>query len=272
MAESRDLLVVGAGALGGRVAALWRAAHPDARVVAETRTDARHAALSALGVDTRMRDEPSPPPFAHVLLAIPASAPEYSRECERAACLWNGAGALVLTSSTAVYAQGNGELFPEEAPLSASSRAGRLLAAERVTLDAGGCVVRLAGLYDRERGPHRIYLRTPASPRRPDGLVNLLHYDDAAALCVAALERGEAGGIYLGCDNAPITRQDLASAACELERVLSGGDPAQACRFTGKAGPIGRRCDSTKTRQRLDWTPRHVSFVAWVESASTPRE
>ena len=136
------------------------------------------------------------------------------------------------------------------------------VAAEEPIRAAGGIVVRLAGLYDFDRGPHRVFLRNETSPRRPDGLLNLLHYDDAAALCVAALARGEPGSVYLGCDDQPLTRQALVDAALESDLY----DGALRCAFSGEDGPIGRRCNSAETRRLLDWRPAHSGFRAWLRS------
>jgi len=257
-------LIIGAGSLGGRVGARWRERYPDATVLAETRSPTRHANLRAAGMQVRTREEPPPAAFPNVLCSVPASQPDYAAECARAVELWNGRGTLVITSSTAVYAESQGHRCAEDSALATNDRAQRLLTAERAVVDAGGAVVRLAGLYDENRGPHRVYLRQAESARRPDGLVNLVHYDDAAELCALALETGEPRGVYMGCDNAPITRADLASAAASAERKRTAAREVRACSFTGTDGPIGRRCDSTETRRRLGWLPRHASFLDWA--------
>ncbi len=153
----------------------------------------------------------------------------------------------------------------EGSPLADSPRARRLREAEDRLLAAGAVVVRLAGLYDHDRGPHRAYLRTRTSPRRPDGLVSLIHYDDAAELCVRASNLGRAGAIYLGCDDQPITRQELVRAVVRSPRYRSAKEPPQACQFTGADGPLGRRCDSTWTRQALGWEPTHRRFLDWID-------
>jgi nucleoside-diphosphate-sugar epimerase len=264
VADNRDsdLLIVGAGSLGGRVGAVWREWHPDAEVLAETRSEQRHAQLKLTGMNTRLRDDEPPHAFSNLLFSMPASQPDYASECARAAALWNGAGNLVITSSTAVYAESEGNPCTETSALAENERAERLLACERIVLDANGVVVRLAGLYDESRGPHRVYLRKSESPRRPDGLVNLVHYDDAALLCALALEKGEPRAVYIGCDNAPIARSELVAAA--VERAIAGGEEARACVFTATDGPLGRRCDSSWTRQVLGWSPHHASFTDWA--------
>ena len=86
--------------------------------------------------------------------------------------------------------------------------------------------------------------------------VNLLHYDDAASLVVAALTQGSKGAVYLGCDNNPRTRQALADAA---GAVLGG-----KCKFTGGAdspGGSGRAMNNAWTREALGgWEPQWSTF------------
>jgi nucleoside-diphosphate-sugar epimerase len=245
------------------VVRLWCEAHGPSSVLAETRSDRRHAELRALGAACRCRGDEAPSARSHVLFCVPPSSTEdYVAEARRATRLWDGRGRLVMTSSTAVYAEEHGGVCDESSPLAGTSRALRLLAAEETVRQAGGIVVRLAGLYDEERGPHRVFLRQGRSPRRGDGLINLIHYDDAAGLCRLALERGKAGVVYLGSDDRPITRRELVEAA-----VLSGRFEG-GCVFTGTTGPLGRRCDGAATRRRLGWEPRHRSFPDWLGYAS----
>ena len=61
----------------------------------------------------------------------------------------------------------------------------RLLAAESAVLGAGGCVVRLAGLYHARRGAHTFFLKAGRVERWGGYTVNLLHYEDAALLTAA---------------------------------------------------------------------------------------
>jgi nucleoside-diphosphate-sugar epimerase len=266
-----DLLVIGAGALGRRVGRLWLARHSRARVFAETRSDRLHPTLREDGMIPRLRSAPDPPAMPTVLFSVPPSSQDdYAAEAVRAASLWRGDGRLLITSSTAVYAEQDGGRCVEGSPLADSPRSIRLRDAEDRLLAAGAMVVRLAGLYDHDRGPHRVYLRTRTSPRRPDGLISLIHYADAARLCVQALSRGQAGAIYLGCDDHPITRQELVRAVVRSRRYRAANGPPQACRFTGAEGPPGRRCDSAWTRQALGWEPTHRRFLDWIDDIEEP--
>jgi len=263
---STDLLIIGAGALGRRVGRSWLARHPGARVRAETRSERLHAALREDGMIPRLRSDPDPPAMPYLLFSVPPSSQQdYAAEAARAGRLWSGEGRLLITSSTAVYAEKDGGHCLEGSPLADSPRAMRLRDAEECLLAAGALVVRLAGLYDQDRGPHRAYLRAPTSSRRPDGLISLIHYEDAAELCVAALMRGQPGAIYLGCDDQPITREELVRAVVASQRYRCADGPPEPCRFTGAEGPLGRRCDSRWTRRALGWEPAQRRFLDWID-------
>ena len=54
----------------------------------------------------------------------------------------------------------------------------------------GGTVLRLAGLYNADIGPHAYWWKTGKVSGAPNGLLNLVHYDDAASAVVAALNKG----------------------------------------------------------------------------------
>ena len=51
---------------------------------------------------------------------------------------------------------------------------------EKPVLDNGGCVMRFGGLYTSYRGAHNYWIGKDSVPSSPDGLINLLHYEDAA--------------------------------------------------------------------------------------------
>ena len=66
-----------------------------------------------------------------------------------------------------------------------------ILSAERAVLKhPGGIVLRLAALYTFGSGAHHIWLsgKIKESASNPDGLINLVHYDDAARAVVSAFK------------------------------------------------------------------------------------
>ena len=58
-------------------------------------------------------------------------------------------------------------------------------------LSRGGSVVRLAGLYTADRGPHTMWLKNGTVTSNADGLVNTLHYEDAAKVAIATCLYGK---------------------------------------------------------------------------------
>lgn len=80
----------------------------------------------------------------------------------------------------------------EDSPTGSSPRQTGMVAAESIFRAAGGCVLRMAGLYDIDTGPHAYWFRAGTVRGHPAGLINLVHYDDAAGACMAALLAGAA--------------------------------------------------------------------------------
>lgn len=76
-------------------------------------------------------------------------------------------------------------LLPSSLPYANS-----MLSAEEAIRIRGGCVIRLAGLYTETRGPHTFWLRNGTVDANADGLINMLHYADAAGASIAAALRG----------------------------------------------------------------------------------
>lgn len=263
------LMVVGAGSLGTRVVARYRA--ENIPVLAVTRSPTRHDDLRALGAQAFLPDQAAALSAEDVLIAVPPGGrhAEYLDTIRWATCRWNGQGTLALVSSTGVYPANPEMEVTEDSPVNAepSPVGAVLLEAERLVRSAEGCVVRLGGLYDFARGPHRLYLRRSSSTRSADGLLNLIHYDDAAALCCRVLARGGSGRTYLGCDGTPVARQVLADAAYHSLAYRTAA-PRENCRFAepraGNPAP-GRCCNASATYAALDWQPQHSSFIGWLD-------
>jgi len=237
----RPLTVFGCGDLGARVAKEWIAASVGA-VRGITLTSRRHDALRAVGVEPSTRETAAAalslgamlicfPPSGKARQEASGGEATYVEHVRFAADLWSrGAqstrGRLVLVSSAGVYAKppgGSGELpsVDETSRLSSSSRAERLLAAEAIVLRRGGTVLRLAGLYSATRGPHASWLRKGKVKHAASGVVNLLHYDDAAAACVAALRTATTTALppILNVGDGrhkPLTRRQICAAALRL--------------------------------------------------------
>ena len=243
-----SLLIVGAGRLGHRVGSQFQGA-----VTAETLTSKSHGLLRSLGMIPRLRS--SEGAFDHILFAIPPSnsSINYHDEVARALLLWNQKGSFVFISSTAVYAEEMGGLVTENSALGISARAMNLIESERLVLAKKGTVLRLAGLYDETSGPHTYYAGLLTSELRGDGIINLIHYQDAATLSLKLFEKNYPEGIFIGCDNSPISRNSLVAL----------GDKSlypSSCQFLGSEGSLGKKVNNSHTRQTLQWSPVFQSF------------
>lgn len=262
---SEDLLVVGAGVLGSLVAKSWTSRHPSARIVCETRSRTRHETLKTMGFETRVeKDEwTSNIPGNVVVTVSPSGNDDYVGVVRKAVSLWEGTekGALVFTSSSSVYSVENGKIVTERSQVGGSDRAKRLLKAEEVVLEKGGCVVRLAGLYLLNRGPHSAYLKSGKVRGGRNGVVNLVCYDDAAEMVVNVLEKKPQGKIFLCADGNPITRQEIVEAAKGTDTyrgldVTEWGDDDKS---------VKKRLDNSWSRQELGWKPKYVSFQEYMK-------
>jgi nucleoside-diphosphate-sugar epimerase len=94
-----------------------------------------------------------------------------------------------------------------------------------------------------------------------DGLVNMLHYEDAAAATLAvALSTGFSKQVFVACDNEVTTREEICESA-----VASGLFPnSPVPTFAAESGAPGKICDCSVTRSLLDWQPKYTSFRVFM--------
>ncbi len=265
--SSKSLLICGPGVLGSYLGKLWLDDFGAGTVTGQTNTTNNHATLSALGINTRLKSEAGPEKFPFVVYAAPPSGSEdYLGDIKAALNLWDGTGSFVFTSSAGVYAVEDGSACDETAPLAplgASPRTDTLLNAEQAVFDAGGCVVRLVGLYHRTRGAHTFFLKQEEVARDGGYIVNLIHYEDAASLTGAILRgQGSENGagyrskVFLGCDNMPITFEDM------MKAIEASGQLSGSTKFTGAPGPVkGKRMNNNATRKQLQWQPKYSGGI-----------
>ena len=162
------------------------------------------------------------------------------------------------------YGPGNGETVTETTPIPTpeSPRTQRLVQAELNTIAAGGCVLRLAGLYTLERGAHNYWLEKGNGSVKgtKDGIINLLHYNDAAGSCVAALKADREqtrGKTFLISDGNPTTRFGICESTLKSKKYGSMSMPTFGeDTGTGK----GKIYDGHWTNDILSWRPVYSSF------------
>ncbi|KAE8736022.1 hypothetical protein F3Y22_tig00000218pilonHSYRG00194 [Hibiscus syriacus] len=258
-----DLLIVGPGVLGRLVAEKWREEHPGCQIHGQTVTADHHEELLSLGINPLLKETITDQKFPYVIFCAPPSkTPDYPGDIRLAALSWNGEGSFVFTSSSLLYdCNDNGPCDEDtpNVPIGRIPRTDNLLKAEKVVLDFDGCVIRLAGLYISYRGAHFYWLRKGTVDARPDHILNLIHYEDAASLSVAVLKTKLRGRIFLGCDNHPLSRQevmDLVDISGKFDKKFEG--------FTGTSDPLGKMLNNSKTRKELGWEPKYPSFAHFV--------
>ena len=234
--------------------------------------------------------------FNHCVFCAPPSGFEDYPSAVKGAIvdLWmgnteeNSGGAFVFTSSGGIYGGGDdidvSPIVTESTPLptTPTPRIERLVKAETEVLkQKGGSVLRLAGLYLLDRGAHNFWLGNTAEEAktevagRSDSVVNLLHYDDAAASVVAAMKRtiqdgssgddSQGGKVFLVSDGNPLTRRQICESSLKNERYADRTIPI----FLGSkesGDPIGKIYDGSYTNNYLDWKPKYESFDKFMSS------
>jgi len=287
----KDLLVVGMGTLGVFLGHAWRdALGPEATIYGETNTESRHAELQAMGVEPSVRSERASKlaqrgeaKYPHVVFCVPPSKNEdYVGEVQGALELWSGKGGFVFTSSGGVFAEDNGGIVDETAPLSTNPRMSKILEAERVVAAAGGTVMRLAGLYTQTRGPHTFWLAKGEVGATEEGIINLLHYEDAARATMAGLLHHHTIGadngknkkderILLISDDNPLTRKQICEAA--VASPLFEGQSEMPVFKPSEEGKksLGKVYDTSRSRAALGgWVPKYPSFKTFMAGLSSP--
>jgi hypothetical protein len=250
-----------------------------------------------------------------VFCAPPSGFDDYPSAVDAAAIeLWSGpdvggdddgqfgGGSFVFTSSGVVYGDGSGDVVNESSSVNDDAnnpRVSRMINAERNALSRGGCALRLAGLYALERGAHNYWLEKFGTGTtnaggdgggsvqgRGDGIVNLLHYDDAASATLAALIAGpdvNSGKIFLISDGNPSTRRGICESALKHPRygkfhmpTFASDDDDDDGEGTRKdEGVVGGRSNNARgkvydgrwSNQALRWTPTYVSFDKFMTSS-----
>jgi nucleoside-diphosphate-sugar epimerase len=97
----------------------------------------------------------------------------------------------------------------------------------------------------------------------------LLHYDDAAAACAAALQAGLRSQVFLISDGHPMTREDICAASLQAKLYAGYVMPEFASpQASDPAARTGKVYDATITNERLRWTPQYDSFDSFMKSHS----
>jgi nucleoside-diphosphate-sugar epimerase len=179
---------------------------------------------------------------------------------------------ILFTSSTSVYAQRDGSWVTEESetkPLRETSRI--LLEVEKLVLEKGGIVARLAGIYGPQRSAllSKFLNGTATIDPTNDRFVNQVHRDDIASALFLLLNREAqtSAQIYNVVDDQPLLQSECYGwLARKLNRPLP---PARKSDQPHKRGNTNKRVSNTKLR-RLGWTPHYPTFAEAMEKNILP--
>ncbi len=189
--------------------------------------------------------------------------------------------ALVYLSSTAVYGRRGGEWTDEDTPVNPSSPLGQArVESERIYLDLfeeRGVPVRICrapGIY----GPGRTLrqrLESGAYSRVDDESqwVSRIHVDDLVEGLIAAWRVGQPGGVYLLCDDEPVTGREYAELTANLLTLpVPPPLPREDIRhelsrsvFERRVG--ARRCSNRRMREELRVELRYPTVREGVPAA-----
>ena len=123
-------------------------------------------------------------------------------------------GRLLVMGSTSAYIPDR-DPITEDTPL--KTHLPRVQAEEYLRATYGAVIIRLAGLYGP--GRHVLDWIRKGKIQNTKKWVNLLHVEDAAAICLQALERASDGSTYLASDGYPRTWNEICSVASSKWRV-----------------------------------------------------
>jgi nucleoside-diphosphate-sugar epimerase len=99
-----------------------------------------------------------------------------------------------------------------------------------------------------------------------------VHYEDAASMVVAVLERGARGGpearrVFLAADCSPMMREEICEAALGHPLFKSGRTPE----FDGEGPVVVKTYDNSASREELKWSPRWESFADFMQEDAAKR-
>lgn len=234
MIVHRSLIILGSGYTAKFLLPL--AQHRYTQVFATSRDPERH--LGHLHPDQRIRfDLAQPetwqviPPSTDIIWCFPAIPIKLVRQFADAASLRTSR--LVVLGSTSAYDVDASADYPpswvdEIAPIDLIKP--RVQGEELLRTSYGAIVLRVAGIYGPGRNPVE-WIRT-GRVNRSRKYVNLIHVEDLASSCLAALTHADSGGVYNISDGHPRTWMEICQMV-ERRWAIRSSD-SQEVQATGK--------------------------------------
>ena len=114
----------------------------------------------------------------------------------------------------------------------------------------------------RNQGAHEVWLtKVKETEAKPNTMINLLHYDDAARSALASFFSAKAKQeIFLVCDYQPMTYLEVCQTAKKHDLYTEKDVPD----FKGNAEKAGKIYEGTKIRNMLGWQPKFTNFENFV--------
>ena len=175
---------------------------------------------------------------------------------------------FVYTGSTSVHAQTDGNWVDEDSPTEPDRETGRvLLETERIVRNAGGTVLRAAGIYGPGRSVllRRFLAGEAVLEAGGERWINQIHRDDlAAALALTLTCPAEdiSGRVFLASDDRPLRQRELyVWLAARTGRPVPPPAPAD---YDRKRGWTHKRVCNARLRS-LGWRPVFPTFLDAVE-------
>lgn len=257
--KQHDLVILGSGYTGRFLFPLAAQRYPS--VFATSREPERR--LAHLPADRRLhfdlmrRDTwPNIPASADLLWCFPAQPPESVQAV--AAAIKAPARRLVVLGSTSAYDIGGSRDSPpqwidETAPVDPCNP--RVQGEEFLRRECGAIVLRVAGIYGPGRNPLDWIRLGRVGPSGK--YVNLIHVEDLASICLAALAQGKPGEIYNVSDGVPRTWDEICKTAQERWSVAPAAGP--------RTDLPGKRIVARKVGTHLGVAIRHSDLYAALE-------
>lgn len=174
---------------------------------------------------------------------------------------WLNASArrLVVLGSTSAYEVGESQDYPpqwidETAPIDLTKP--RVQGEEFLRHTYGAIVLRVAGIYGPGRNPLNWIRQGRVGPSRK--YVNLIHVEDLAAICLAAIEKGTPGEVYNVSDGQPHTWSEICATAQQRWNVT-----ATAAKEDSSSG---KRISTAKVRVQLGYDLKHPDLYEALQT------
>ena len=172
---------------------------------------------------------------------------------------------LIFVSSSSVYAQTEGEVVNEQSETLPTRATGKiLLESEKLVLQQGGIVARLAGIYGPKRSVLLKKLLMGSAEIEEDGrrIINQIHqYDAASALLFLAgrlIDKELAGECYNVCDSFPRSQKETYIGLC---KVLNLPLPPTGVRDLNRKRGWTHKAVSNQKLISAGWTPQYPNFL-----------